>query len=557
MATGASSSSTAVTVISSTSSSHDMSPFSNTIISINIAAQAPLKLTATNYRSWKLQFHTLLIGFDLMRFVDGKRLCPPETITTSDTTAPNHAHHIWVRQDQLLLNAILGSITPSIIPFIASAKTTHDAWVALANTYVKPSRGHIMHLKGVLTNITKGTQSITEYMQHAKSIADELAMLDAPENSEDLKVKILNGLGEEFKDISSAVRARDSAIFFEELHEKLLNSEALLKQDSVRTQKLPIIANFVVKPFAGGSPSRNYRNFNNNNKSHTQPSHVNKTGVTDFQNRNLPSTTNRTGGARPNRGFCQLCGDQGHTAKRCSVYNFSSVSINQRQQGTGSRPQWQPRANFATPNSSTPEWLLDSSALHHVTAYLNNLSLHSPYDGSDDIMIGDGSGLSITHSGSTHLPTNNSSFILSNVLCVPNMKQNLISVSKFCTSDQVTVEFSPFSFAVKDLHTEAQLLQGRTMNGVYEWLSHAKPESSPIIAFSSVKASLPDWHHRIGHPLSKIISSLVGSQVLSVISHSSSSKPCSACLCNKMHKLPFSISNVLSSKPLEVIYSDV
>ncbi|KAK2655407.1 hypothetical protein Ddye_008459 [Dipteronia dyeriana] len=108
-------------------------------------------------------------------------------------------------------------------------KITYYAWTALANTYAKPSRLHIMHLKGVLTNISKGTQSITQYMQHAKSVADELAMLDAPENPEDLTVKILNGLGDEFRDISSAVRARDSPITFEELHKKLFNFKAVLK----------------------------------------------------------------------------------------------------------------------------------------------------------------------------------------------------------------------------------------------------------------------------------------------------------------------------------------
>ena len=83
-----------------------------------------------------------------------------------------------------------------------------------------------MHLKGVLTNVMKGTQSVSEYMQHVKSVADELVMLDAPENSEDLTVKILNGLGEEYKDISSAVKARETTISFEELHEKLINAEA-------------------------------------------------------------------------------------------------------------------------------------------------------------------------------------------------------------------------------------------------------------------------------------------------------------------------------------------
>ena len=127
---------------------------------------------------------------------------------------------------------------------------------------------------------------------------------------------------------------------------------------------------------------------------------------------------------------------------------------------------------------------------------LNNLSLHSPYDGSNDILIGDISSLSITHSGSLTLPTKNSSFLLSNVLYVPNMKQNLISVTKFCETNQVAVEFSPFSFIVKDFRTGAQLMQGQTRYSVYEWSSHAKTKSSPVIAFSSVKASISDWHRR-------------------------------------------------------------
>ncbi|KAI9187023.1 hypothetical protein LWI28_023468 [Acer negundo] len=94
MTTSTSSSSTAVAVISSSSFAHEVMSSGNTIISINIAAQTPLKLTATNYRSWKLQFHTFLIGFDLMGFVDGKRPCPPKTITLDDTTTPNSTHHI-------------------------------------------------------------------------------------------------------------------------------------------------------------------------------------------------------------------------------------------------------------------------------------------------------------------------------------------------------------------------------------------------------------------------------------------------------------------------------
>ena len=79
----------------------------------------------------------------------------------------------------------------------------------------------------------------------------------------------------------------------------------------------------------------------------------------------------------------------------------------------------------------SPPWLLDSGASHHVTIDLNNLTLHAPYDGPDDIIIGDSTGLHITHSNTTSLSTPSNSFTLHNVLCVPHMKINLISISQF------------------------------------------------------------------------------------------------------------------------------
>ena len=49
---------------------------------------------------------------------------------------------------------------------------------------------------------------------------------------------------------------------------------------------------------------------------------------------------------------------------------------------------WQPRAHYASNTPSTTSWILDSGASHHVTADLNNLSLHAQNTGSDGIMIG-------------------------------------------------------------------------------------------------------------------------------------------------------------------------
>jgi hypothetical protein len=112
-------------------------------------------------------------------------------------------------------------------------------------------------------------------------------------------------------------------------------------------------------------------------------------------------------------------------------------------------PSRHPQANFTYPSSSnTAPWLLDSGASHHVTADLNNLSLHAPYTGHDDVMIRDSTTLPITHTGSVLLPTLNSSFHLQEVLCVPTMQKNLISIALFCQTNNVSVELC---FHVKDL----------------------------------------------------------------------------------------------------------
>lgn len=80
-----------------------------------ISIKAPLKLTSTNYLSWKLQFQTLFIGYDLLGYIDGSKPCPPATLTQANTTRPNPSYILWIRQDQLILNAVIGSISPTII----------------------------------------------------------------------------------------------------------------------------------------------------------------------------------------------------------------------------------------------------------------------------------------------------------------------------------------------------------------------------------------------------------------------------------------------------------
>jgi hypothetical protein len=57
----------------------------------------------------------------------------------------------------------------------------------------------------------------------------------------------------------------------------------------------------------------------------------------------------------------------------------------------------------------------------NITSNLSNLFIHSEYDGTDVVVIGDGTGLPITHIGSLTLNHKTNKFLLTDTLCVPSI----------------------------------------------------------------------------------------------------------------------------------------
>ncbi|TXG52106.1 hypothetical protein EZV62_021275 [Acer yangbiense] len=85
-------------------------------------------------------------------------------------------------------------------------------------------------------------KTVAEYMRAIKSVADELAVVGSPLNNGELIVKVMSGLGPEYKEISAAIRARDTPISFEELFDKLADHEIFLKHEETKKESVPITA---------------------------------------------------------------------------------------------------------------------------------------------------------------------------------------------------------------------------------------------------------------------------------------------------------------------------
>jgi hypothetical protein len=64
--------------------------------------------------------------------------------------------------------------------------------------------------------------------------------------------------------------------------------------------------------------------------------------------------------------------------------------------------------------------------------------------------MGNGNGLPIEYIGNTKLSSPNTSFLLQNVLHVPLITKNLISVHKFTIETNTYIEFHPWFFLVKE-----------------------------------------------------------------------------------------------------------
>ncbi|KAH0679292.1 hypothetical protein KY284_020377 [Solanum tuberosum] len=94
-----------------------------------------------------------------------------------------------------------------------------------------------------LGRLAKETLHVADYLYQVQSLYDELSSAGAHVSNEEMIVKILTGLGPEFREISASIRARESTISYLEVYEKLLDHEHSVKhEESKKPLSTPITA---------------------------------------------------------------------------------------------------------------------------------------------------------------------------------------------------------------------------------------------------------------------------------------------------------------------------
>ncbi|KAM5572540.1 hypothetical protein ABKV19_012545 [Rosa sericea] len=204
-------------------------------------------------------------------------------------------------------------------------------------------------------------------------------------------------------------------------------------------------------------------------------------------------------------------------------------------------------------------WIGDSGATHHMTSDLRNLTIAQPYTSDNKITIGNGTGLSVSHTGSSYIKPADHILRLNKVLHVPNLAMNLLSFTKLCRDNNCFITLDEKDIAVQDKASKTVLYQGKSSaEGLFLFKTPpvaSIPELSHT-AFVSSSTSYPVWHQRLGHPSPLILSKMMSCSQIKPPSLVPSNV-CTYCLEGKMHRLPFTESVSKSPVPFHKIHSDV
>ncbi|GMP86006.1 hypothetical protein CsSME_00038963 [Camellia sinensis var. sinensis] len=220
-------------------------------------------------------------------------------------------------------------------------------------------------------------------------------------DDEDLVLLTLNGLPEEYDALKTTIHARVESISMDDVC-SLLSSEEIHIENKAKS-----VVHDSPVAYAATKGSENFQSYPQASRSHFTTSQGYRGRG---QSRGYRGGRNRGGRFinKPNRGRyggnsyhsnsngCQICGGYNHSAFECwwrMDPNFQPLHSNPSSHSSPNAVS-QPRAYSVTSaqsssgSASPTPWYIDSAATNHITNDLTNLQLYQPYQGQDQVTVG-------------------------------------------------------------------------------------------------------------------------------------------------------------------------
>lgn len=411
---------------------------------------------------------------------------------------------------------IVLTIDSSIFVHIKETKTTKELWTKLRSLFDDSGFSRrITLLRHLISIRLENSENMTSYVTQIVETSQRLNGTGFAINDEWVGSLLLAGLPERFMPMIMAIEHSGIQITADSIKTKLLDMESVDTSESERNSAL--LAKWQKNKWnKGGSTSRHGGQTSNMSKSNTKKAIV-----------------------------CYNCNETGHFRNQCPILK-GKTEIKKQSNAFS--------VVFLTGMFSKNDFYIDSGASMHMTA--NQSWIKNPIQSPSlpEIIVANKTKVPVLCSGDVEITTNyDYNITVKNVLCVPSLTTNLLSVSELIKNGN-SVVFEPNRCLIRNklgkLVAEAELI-----DGVYKMKLQTQ---KCLLTSSTVNGEA--WHKRLGHINSNDMNKMKRCGLVDGLDYqdvfTTSKFSCEVCCEGKQSRLPFATGS-RATEVLHIIHSDV
>ena len=471
-------------------------------------------LNSSNYPTWKVQCRMALMKDGLWNIVNGTERPP------LSSEAEQHAKFM-ARRDRALAIIVL-SVEPSLLYLIGDPEDPIVVWKKLADQFQKKTWANKLELRRKLYSLRlKEGNSVQEHIKEMTETFEGLSVIGDKVEDEDRVVYLLASLPDSYNMLVTALEANTDVPAMEVVTERLLHEESKMKERI-----------------------------------------------------DVGTSSEKAMAARPPR--CHYCGRIGHIKRYCREFaraeqraeqkaNLSRRNLKQvKKAGVKQRDATSSESesdalvvSHALSASTKDSWIVVSGATCHMCSneklFVELHKLKQPFE----VTLGDGYALKATGQGivalEMKLPQGKTRMRkLHNVLYVPNLSYNLVSVSRAAEAGKTTT-FDETCCQIQD--RDGKLVAMASRAGSLYYLDCQSDHQQVHVA---TKEDV--WHRRFGHLGARSLQKLARDELVEGLDYDPKKEIsfCESCTEGKHSRSPFpTCGGKRSEEPLGLVHSDV
>ena len=523
-----------------------------------------IKLNGENFLRWSQSVRMYIRGRGKIGYLTGE---------TKEPAADDATYPTWDAENSMVMTWLVNSMEEDISSNYMCYHTAKELWDNINQMYSdlgNQSQAYELTLK--LGEIRQGENTVTKYFNSLKRLWQDLDLFNDYEwkSSEDCKhfkktvednriFKFLIGLNVEFDEVRGRIIGRQplpsiGEVFSEVRREESRRLVMLGKRNLVNTiENSALAASINAGRTATKKPDE---------KSRVWCDHCNK-----------PRHTRETCWKIHGKPANWKGSHEGRFTRTPAAHEAESVPFNKEQMDHLLKLLKSNSGSLSTPNaaiaqagsklnalschlpiSHTP-WIIDSGASDHMTSFSHLFHTYTPCSGHKKVRIADGSYSPIAGNGLINL---SKTISLKNVLHVPKLTCNLLSVSKLSRDSNCRVIFSKYHCVFQEQNSGKMIGSAKLIDGLYyfkdEESKNKEAQGFSSISSTQVKDQIMLWHYRLGHPSFPYLKKLFPNLFKGL---NCSEFHCENCILSKSHRTIYPSRPYQASKPFYLIHSDI